>query len=107
MAYQSVFARYESKYLLTAAQQERIKAAMAPHMAPDRYGPASYGIHGENALVFRSGDPESLHEMLVTALAEDHTLLCQNARRTALQYNPNHTDHILVDYFDSLPVWKE
>lgn len=41
MAYQSVFARYESKYLLTAAQQERIKAAMAPHMAPDRYGPAT------------------------------------------------------------------
>ena len=74
---------------------------------PDRYGPASYGIHGENALVFRSGDSDSLYETLVAALAEDHTLLCQNARRTALQYNQNHTDPILVNFFDSLPVWKD
>ena len=38
MAYQSVFARYESKYLLMGAQYERIAAAAAQHMAPDPYG---------------------------------------------------------------------
>lgn len=74
---------------------------------PDRYGPASYGIHGKNALVFRSGDSDSLYETIAAALAEDHTLLCQNARRTALQYNQNHTDPILVNFFDSLPFWKD
>lgn len=38
MAYQSVFKRYELKYLLTAKQKETILAAMEPHMAPDPYG---------------------------------------------------------------------
>lgn len=38
MAYQSVFKRYELKYLLTPQQQEAVIAAMANHMAPDRYG---------------------------------------------------------------------
>lgn len=38
MAYQSVFARYESKYLLTRAQQARVIAAMEDYMAPDSYG---------------------------------------------------------------------
>lgn len=38
MAYQSVFARYESKYLLTRAQYRRITTAMTPYMAPDDYG---------------------------------------------------------------------
>ena len=38
MTYQSVFARYESKYLLTHAQQARVIAAMEVYMAPDSYG---------------------------------------------------------------------
>lgn len=38
MAYQSVFKRYELKYLLTAAQKEAVLAAMKPHMALDQYG---------------------------------------------------------------------
>ena len=38
MTYQSVFARYESKYLLTRAQQVRVIAAMEVYMAPDSYG---------------------------------------------------------------------
>lgn len=38
MAYQSIFKRYELKYLLTADQKAAVLAAMAPHMAPDRYG---------------------------------------------------------------------
>jgi hypothetical protein len=38
MAFQTVFRRYELKYMLTLAQKETILAAMAPHMAPDRYG---------------------------------------------------------------------
>lgn len=38
MAYRSVFARYENKYLLSRDQYERLTAAMTPYMAPDDYG---------------------------------------------------------------------
>lgn len=38
MAYQSVFKRYEIKYMLTAQQKQRILDAMEPYMAPDKYG---------------------------------------------------------------------
>lgn len=38
MAFQTVFRRYELKYMLTLAQKETILAAMASHMEPDQYG---------------------------------------------------------------------
>ncbi|MBQ7336887.1 MAG: polyphosphate polymerase domain-containing protein [Clostridia bacterium] len=38
MAYQSVFKRYELKYLLTTEQKEIILQAMAPYMELDQYG---------------------------------------------------------------------
>ena len=38
MFYQSVFSRYELKYLLTSAQKKRILAAMQPYMKLDDYG---------------------------------------------------------------------
>lgn len=38
MAYQSVFSRYELKYLLTPAQKKAVLSAMAPHMRLDDYG---------------------------------------------------------------------
>lgn len=38
MDYQSVFKRYEMKYLLTPAQKARTLIAMAPYMALDQYG---------------------------------------------------------------------
>ena len=38
MAYQAVFKRCELKYLITPAQKDAVLAAMAPHMALDRYG---------------------------------------------------------------------
>lgn len=38
MAVQTVFRRYELKYLLTPAQKEKMLAAMAPYMKPDPYG---------------------------------------------------------------------
>ncbi|MBQ9783472.1 MAG: polyphosphate polymerase domain-containing protein [Clostridia bacterium] len=38
MAHQTVFKRYELKYMLTLAQKERILHAMEPYMLPDRYG---------------------------------------------------------------------
>ena len=38
MAYQTVFKRYEIKYLLTLSQKERIIKAMEPYMKLDRYG---------------------------------------------------------------------
>ena len=37
MLYQSVFKRYEIKFLLSLRQKERILSVMEPHMAPDRY----------------------------------------------------------------------
>ena len=38
MAYQSIFKRYELKYMLTTEQKERVLQAMAPYMELDRYG---------------------------------------------------------------------
>lgn len=38
MAFQTVFQRYELKYILTGQQKEQILAAMAPYMEPDEYG---------------------------------------------------------------------
>ncbi|MBQ3542856.1 MAG: polyphosphate polymerase domain-containing protein [Oscillospiraceae bacterium] len=38
MGYQSVFQRYELKYLLTRQQQETVLREMQPHMALDQYG---------------------------------------------------------------------
>lgn len=38
MAYQTVFERYELKYLLTEEQKSKVLEAMAPHMALDEYG---------------------------------------------------------------------
>lgn len=38
MAFQTVFKRYELKYLLTPAQKEKVLGAMTPYMQLDRYG---------------------------------------------------------------------
>ena len=38
MAFQTVFKRYELKYMLTLAQKEKIVAQMAPYMKLDKYG---------------------------------------------------------------------
>lgn len=38
MAYQSVFQRYEMKYLISREQKEHVLQAMGPYMAADRYG---------------------------------------------------------------------
>lgn len=38
MAFQTVFMRYELKYMLTLEQKERILRAMEPYMQPDQYG---------------------------------------------------------------------
>ncbi len=38
MAFQTVFKRYELKYLLTQLQKETVLAAMEPYMKPDKYG---------------------------------------------------------------------
>lgn len=38
MSFQTVFERYELKYLLTARQKEEVLQAMAPYMEPDPYG---------------------------------------------------------------------
>lgn len=38
MAYQTVFKRYELKYMLTTEQKQKMLEAMAPYMALDKYG---------------------------------------------------------------------
>ena len=38
MAYQTVFRRYELKYMLTREQKQMLLQAMAPYMAMDAYG---------------------------------------------------------------------
>jgi len=38
MAYQTVFMRYEIKYLISRAQKEKVLKAMEPYMAMDEYG---------------------------------------------------------------------
>ena len=38
MAFQTVFKRYELKYMLTQEQKEKVLAAMAPYMKLDKYG---------------------------------------------------------------------
>ena len=38
MAFQTVFKRYELKYMLTIAQKEKIIEAIAPYMKLDKYG---------------------------------------------------------------------
>ena len=38
MAYQTVFKRYELKYIMTREQQARVLKAMEPYMVPDRFG---------------------------------------------------------------------
>jgi len=38
MEFQTVFKRYELKYMLTTEQKERVLAAIAPYIRPDKYG---------------------------------------------------------------------
>ncbi len=38
MAFQTVFKRYEIKYLITTEQKQKVLAAMMPHMKLDKYG---------------------------------------------------------------------
>ena len=38
MAFQTVFKRYELKYMLTLEQKEKILKTMSPYMEPDKYG---------------------------------------------------------------------
>lgn len=38
MAFQTIFKRYELKYILTTEQKEKIITAMEPYMQPDKYG---------------------------------------------------------------------
>ena len=38
MSFQTVFKRYELKYMLTIEQKEKVIAAMTPYMKLDKYG---------------------------------------------------------------------
>ena len=41
MAFQTIFKRYEMKYMLTIEQKQRLLDIMAPYMALDQYGRSS------------------------------------------------------------------
>lgn len=68
MAYQTVFKRYELKYLLTIGQRQKIMEAMAPHMALDDYGRTTirniYFDTGNYRLVRHSIDKPAYKEKL-------------------------------------------
>ncbi len=70
---------------------------------PDKYGPTSYGIDNVNCFVFNSKNIESLVKTIKKALynSKKHFIV-ENARKTALQYNHENTDEILVSCFSKL-----
>ena len=41
MAFQTIFKRYEIKYMLTTEQKQKLLGIMEPYMAPDKYGRSS------------------------------------------------------------------
>lgn len=70
---------------------------------PDKYGPASYGVNNMNSFVFRSKDTESLIKTIIRALnSSNKHYIAENARKTAIQYNHENTDSILVSCFSKL-----
>lgn len=68
MAYQTVFQRYEMKYLLTREQKSQVLAAMEPHMALDQYGRTTirnlYFDTGSYRLIRRSIERPAYKEKL-------------------------------------------
>ncbi len=68
MATQTVFKRYELKYLLTASQKETVLQAMTDHMALDQYGKTTirniYFDTGNYRLIRRSIDKPAYKEKL-------------------------------------------
>lgn len=77
-------------------------ACRIPVVLPDQYGPSSYGVDGENAFMFRSGDAQSLFCAIESALQGDNMLLTENAYKTALQYTHEATSAIICDFFERL-----
>lgn len=67
---------------------------------PDKYGPTSYGVDDVNSFVFNSKNIESLAETIQKALnSNKRRFIAENSRRTAIQYNHENTDDILVSCF--------
>ena len=68
MAYQSVFQRYELKYLLTEEQKKKVREAMEPYMELDEYGRTTirslYLDTDDYRLVRRSTEKPSYKEKL-------------------------------------------
>ena len=68
MAFQTVFKRYELKYMLTVRQKEMVLRAMHPHMALDQYGRSFirniYFDTGNYRLVRRSIESPAYKEKL-------------------------------------------
>ena len=68
MAYQSVFKRFEIKYMLTLSQKEELLKVMAEHMRLDEYGRSTirniYFDTDDYLLIRRSIDKPSYKEKL-------------------------------------------
>lgn len=68
MAFQTIFKRYELKYLLTEGQRQAVVRALAPYMALDQYGRTTirnlYFDTGSYRLVRRSIDVPAYKEKL-------------------------------------------
>lgn len=96
-----VFPTYRASESLGLVGLEAM-ACEAVCVLPDRYGPASYGRDEENAYIFKAGNADSLYEAIKRALHGTNEEIRSNARKTALRYNHEHTDSILLDFFSDL-----
>ena len=64
---------------------------------PDNYGPAGYGKDGVNSFVFETGDVESLEKTIRRALDNKDMTIKAKARETALLYNHDSSDNIILN----------
>ena len=68
MSYQTVFQRYETKYMLTQEQKQKVLLAMEPYMTLDGYGRTTirniYFDTDDYLLIRRSIDKPSYKEKL-------------------------------------------
>ena len=71
---------------------------------PDKYGPASYGIHEKNSYVFKSGCAVSLKSCIDSAINNMLSDMPQKARKTALLYKKDKVNQLLLDIFKKLEM---
>ena len=94
MSFQTVFKRYEIKYMLTQQQKQRVLQAMEPYMAMDEYGRTAirniYFDTDNYRLIRRSIDKpaykEKLHVRSYTQADDDSPVFVELKKSISLLY---------------------